>query len=121
PRIVDSLRVDEDPHAPIPGEQHARQPARLLVPPHDPGLLESLRNRFGVLVGELAEIHGGHPLAGHDAFPSKRAASAFLFTLRVEPRGSSFTTTHRFGRRYAASSLRAHRSISPGVSFVPFF
>jgi len=48
-------------------------------------------------------------------------ASFVLSTFFVEPRGNCFTTSHFFGRRYAASSLFAHRSISAGLRDAPFF
>jgi len=64
-RLLDTGCINENPHAPVPGEEQLREPPEFLVRPRDAGLFQSGGDAFGVFVYELSQVRGSETLLGH--------------------------------------------------------
>src|SRR5918994_5128583 len=90
-RLLEAGPVDEQADAPLP--DLAEEP-RVLVPPHDPGLLELARDGLGVVVGEGAEVDRVDVVA-HGTSTAGRQPRTQLTSAISPARRSSSTVTHR--------------------------
>jgi len=99
-RLVETRPIDEQADAPLPD---LAEEARVLVPPHDPGLLELARDGLGVIVGEGAEMDGVD-LVAHGTSTAVRHPRTELTSASSSAPRSSFGVMGRSARRASRSS-----------------
>src|SRR5918994_5443966 len=99
-RLLEAAPVDEQADAPLPD---LAEEARVLVPPHDPGLLELARDRLGVVVGEGAQVNRVDVVT-HDTSAVGRQPRTELTRASSPAPRSSFTVTGRSVIRPSRSS-----------------